>query len=92
MTPVLALMVMPRGQAGGAVGERVAVGIGGVGVEADGGALGVARSVRSVLKTGARLVLVTVQVKVSVSAVDCRRTTVTVDVVGRRPRSVAACR
>ena len=50
----------PVGQVGGAVGQRVGVGVGRVGVEADGVADGVLlRSGRSVLKTGAQLTIVT---------------------------------
>ena len=41
MTPVLLLMVMPAGQTGGRVGQRVAVRISGIGVEADERTLGV---------------------------------------------------
>ena len=59
MTPVLALIDDAVGQAGGAVGERVEVGIGGVGVEADTVSPSASVwSVKSVLKTGAWLVSV----------------------------------
>ena len=48
MTPVAGAMVMPAGQAGRAVGQCVAVGVGRVGVEADGVADGVAAAIAEV--------------------------------------------
>ena len=59
MTPVVGVDGDACGQVRGAVGERRAIGIGGIGIEADESAFGVAWSVMSVEKTGAWLVLVT---------------------------------
>ena len=65
---------MPGRQPGGGVGQRVAVGIGGVGVEADQVTLGVGAVAQVlVLKVGCWLVLVTVQLKVSVASTAARR-------------------
>ena len=67
--PVVVLMLQAVGQAGGGVGQRVAVGVGGAGVEAV--MTSPSASVwsgRSWSKLGSWLVLLTVQSKVSVSS------------------------
>ena len=80
--PVAAIDAEPGRQAAGGVGQRVAVGVGGAGIEADDVTLGVGLVGQSWSKVGFWLVLVTVQLKVSLSSTARSSRTVTVDRVG----------